>query len=142
MKKILILFALCMCVFTSCESKMDRVAKKLQNCPTMKLPGFGEINSCYVEGTDVVFETDASARFLSYDVIKREENKHMIGDNAVSAVFQYGIGDDVLNPGSDIGVVFRFQWRDGQRIDVRFSPSEIQARSQSIANRFSGCNPY
>ena len=137
MKKLLLLFALCVFALTACESKMDKIANKLQNSPTMRVPGFGEINSCYVEGEDIVFETDASARFLSYDVIKSDDNnKYMIGDNAVTTIFHYGIGDDVLNPGSNIGIIFRFKWADGKCVDVRFASSEIQAQAQSLADKF------
>lgn len=134
MKKIF-LFIVLIISFSACKNSATRIAEKLQNSPSIAVPGFGEVTSYSAEGNDIILETDASARYLNYDVVNNNiDSKQLIGDNVVTALFSLGIGDDVLD--SNTGVIFRFQWSDGRRVDLRFSPSEIQARAESVRKRF------
>lgn len=134
MKKIF-LFIVLIISFSACKNSAARIAEKLKNSPSIAVPGFGKVTSYSSEGSDIILETDASARYLNYDVTNNDTSgKQLIGDNVVTAIFSLGIGDDVLD--SNTGVIFRFQWSDGRCVDIRFSPSEIQARAESIRKRF------
>lgn len=134
MKKIF-LFIVLIITFSACKNSATRITEKLQNSQSIAVPGFGEVTSYSAEGNDIILETDASARYLNYDIINNDTyGKQRIGDNVATAIFSLGIGDDVLD--SNTGIIFRFQWSDGRRVDIRFSPSEIQARAESIRKRF------
>lgn len=135
-KLIQVLILLCV-IFSSCTSNnADAIAKRLQSSQTIAVPGIGEINAISAEGDNLILTTDASARHLNYDIIKKEDSKHMIGDNAIVAIFSLGVGDAVLD--SNINLVFRFQWNDGKHIDVIFSHSELMARAESIRKKTQG----
>ena len=137
MKKFFFVLALFLTIFCSCQNKdANTIANKLHDAQTLHIVGVGEINTISAEDNDLIFSTDASARHLNYDIINKEDSKYMIGDNAITTLFKLGIADEVI--GSDINLVFRFQWNDGKKIDVRFSPSEIQSRAKSISQRFNG----
>lgn len=128
-----------LCLFyVSCESKTQQLASKLSNSPKTTIVGIGEITSFYADGEDLVFSTDASKRHLNYDIIRNDDSKYMIGDNGIVALSHLGILEDVIY--NNISVVYRFEWDDGKKIDVRFSPSEIKARSEKIAARFQRTN--
>lgn len=132
-KLIQVLILLCI-IFSSCTSNnADTIAQRLQNSQAISVPGIGEISAISAEGNDLILTTDASARYLNYDIIKKNDSKHMIGDNAIVAIFSLGVGDDVLN--SNINLVFRFQWNDGKHIDVIFSHSELMSHAESIRKK-------
>lgn len=119
-------------VLTACtEKNATSIAERLQNGQVIQIPGIGEINTISSEENDLILETNASARYLNYDVIKKEDSKAMIGDNAVVAIFKLGVGDDVMD--ANVGLVFRFRWDDGRHVDVKFSPSELKARAHALS---------
>lgn len=119
----------------SCSSTTQSLSDEIKNQLPIAVTGIGELNSVYAEGNDLVFATDASARYLDYDVIKRNDNKNMIGDNILIMISQLGIIDDLHTTKANI--VYRFEWNDGKKVDVKFSNSEIFARASRNARRFS-----
>ncbi len=119
----------------SCSTTTQSLADGIKNQLPIAVPGIGELNSVYAEGNDLVFVTDASARYLNYDIVSREDNKNMIGDNVLIMVSKLGIIDDLYSTKSNI--VYRFEWNDGRKIDAKFSNSEILSRAERNARRFS-----
>ena len=108
---------------SSCSSKTQEIADKVQGELPLCVAGFGEVSSVYAEDDWLVFSIDATSDGLDYNVVRKENYELSIDSVGGSVINKLGILRDLCDTG--VSVIFRYEWDRGTKLDTRISNSEI-----------------